>query len=73
MNRIILLVDDEDTLRQVVAHQREIMLLVQTADAQDALHRLLVADMAAERVAGVGRIGDHPSAPDDLHRLADKA
>jgi hypothetical protein len=29
--------------------------------------------MATERVAGVGRVGDHPTRPQELDRLPDQA
>src|SRR6185369_3907890 len=56
-------------LRQVAAHEREVMMLVGLADARDALHRLLVADVAAERVAGVRRVHDDAALTDQGHRL----
>src|SRR5688572_32023719 len=48
------------------------MALVHVPDAADALHRRLVADMAAERVARVRRIGDDAPVADDVHRRADE-
>ena len=45
-------------LGQVAAHQREVMMPVGCADAPDAVQRILVADVAAERVAGIRRIDD---------------
>ena len=59
-------------LAQVAAHQREVMMTVRLADAPHALERVLVADMAAERVAGVGRIGDDPAGAHDLGGAADQ-
>ncbi|MCY1466521.1 hypothetical protein D9M71_848510 [compost metagenome] len=49
------------------------MLLVQPAQAADALDRALVADQAAQRIGRIGRIDDHPAGPDDLHGLLDQA
>ncbi len=43
---------------KVAAHQCEMMMTVGVADAPHALERRLVADVAAERVARIGRIGD---------------
>ncbi len=60
-------------LGQVAAHQREVMVLVGVADAADALQRVLVADMAAQRVAGIGGIGDDAARADDFRGLPYKA
>ena len=49
------------------------MALVDAADPAQALHRVLVAEVAAERVAGVGRIGDHAARAHDLRRPRDQA
>ena len=38
-----------------------------------ALQSFLVADMAAKRVARIGRIGDHTAAVDDTHGLMDQS
>ena len=46
---------------------------VGVADAPDAIQRVLVADVAAERVAGIRRIHDHPAVPHDLRGAADQA
>ena len=45
---------------------------VQLADGQDALHRPLVAQMAAQRVTGIRRVGDDAALLDDFHRFADQ-
>ena len=45
-------------LREVAAHQGEVMPVVEAADPQDPVPTLAVADPAAERVPGVGRVGD---------------
>ena len=60
------------TSRQVAAHQREMMMTIGLADAPHPLQRILVADMAAERVTGIGRIGDEPAAAHDFRRAADQ-
>ena len=60
-------------LRQIAAHQREVMMLVGLADARDALHRLFVADVAAERIAGIRRIHDDAAGADQRDRLPDEA
>ena len=46
--------------------------LVDVADAPDPFHRRLVADVAAERVARVRRVGDHASVTDDFDRVPDE-
>jgi hypothetical protein len=60
-------------LGQIPAHQREVVALVDGADAAQAGHRALVAEVRAERVAGVGGIGDHPAVEDDRRRARDQA
>ena len=60
-------------LREVVAHEREVVLRIELADPRDPLDPLLVLQRAAERVARVGGIGDEPSGGDDLGDLADEA
>src|SRR5687768_8265624 len=60
-------------LREVAAHQREVVTLVDGADATQALEPPGVAAVAAKRVAGIGRIGDHPAAAHDVRRLANQA
>ena len=45
-------------LGEVLAHQREVVLVVEAADPQDPVAPVPVAEPAAERVAGVGRVGD---------------
>ena len=57
---------------QIPADQREVVVLVGVADAADALQRVLVAHVAAQRVARIRGIGDHPALPDDVHGLADQ-
>ncbi|MCY1368425.1 hypothetical protein D9M69_554040 [compost metagenome] len=45
------------------------MLVVQPTQAADALDGILLADAAADRVGGIGRINDDATAPDNLDRL----
>ena len=76
LERPVLLIADarvSGDLRQVAAHEREMMMLVGLADSGDALHRGLVADMAAERITGVGRIDDDAALTNDVHSLPDQA
>ena len=60
-------------LGQVAAHQREMMMPVGGADAADAIQRILVADVAAERVTGIRRIDDHPAVAHDLRGTANQS
>ena len=46
---------------------------VDLADAQDVLHRFFVAEMAAERVAGIGGVNDDAAFADDFDGLFDQA
>ncbi len=48
------------------------MVLVGAANPLDALHRGLVADVAAERVTRIGRVNDDAAAVDDRDRLLDQ-
>ncbi len=48
------------------------MAVRQLTDAADPLHRPLVFNFAAQRVAGVGRINDHPALTHNLHRLVNQ-
>src|SRR5690606_25462511 len=63
---------EEAQLRQVAAHQGEVVLVIETPQAADALQRALVAQLAAQRVGRVGRVGDHAAGAQDLHRLLDQ-
>ena len=49
------------------------MVPVGAANASQALERGRIPDVAAERVAGVGRIGDDPAIAYDLGRAADQS
>ena len=57
-------------LRQVAAHQRQVVTRIHVPHAAQALDRAGVPEMAAQRVAGVGRIGDQPAAAHDLSGAA---
>ncbi len=58
---------------KVAAHQREMMIAVGLANIPNAFERRLVADVAAQCVAGIRGIHDHGAAAQRLHRLADIA
>jgi len=49
------------------------MMPVGAANASQALERGRIADVAAERIARVGRIGDDPAAAHDLGRAANQS
>ena len=49
------------------------MVPVRLPDARDALHGGLVADLAAERVAGVGGIDDHAATAKDFNAALDQS
>jgi hypothetical protein len=46
--------------------------LVDAADAAQALGAFRIAAIAAERITGIGRIGDQPAAAHDLGRAVDE-
>src|SRR6267143_1706199 len=58
-------------LRKIRAHQSEVVMTIGLADAAHALERALVADVPAERVTGVRRIGNDASGAHHLRRAAD--
>ena len=60
-------------LGQVTTHQREMMVLVGIAQAPQALQRILVTNVAAQRIAAVGGIGDQATLAQDLRGLTDQA
>ena len=60
-------------LRQIAANQREMVVFVGGANTRNPLQRVLVADMAAQRVAGISGINDHPAVTDDPCRLLNQA
>ena len=49
------------------------MMPVGLADAAHPLQGVLVADVTAERVAGIGRIGDYAARAHDFGRAADES
>jgi hypothetical protein len=55
--------------RQIAADQRELVMAVEIADPAQAFGGLAIVEMTAERVAGVGRIGDHRTVADALGDL----
>ncbi len=59
-------------LRKIRAHQGEVVMTVGLADAAHALQRALVADVPAERVTGIGRIGNDASGAHQLRCAADE-
>lgn len=60
-------------LREVLAHQGEVVPVVQSADRTDPVESVPVAQLSPEGEAGVGRIGDEPAAADDVRHLAESA
>jgi len=58
---------------QIAANQGEMVMLVGAANALDALHRRLVADMATQRIARIRGINYQSAAVDDRHRLLNQA
>ena len=59
-------------LRERVAHQREVVPVVEVADAQDPVATVAVAEPAAQRVAGVGRVGDQRVVVEGVDDLLDQ-
>ncbi|EPN16627.1 hypothetical protein A259_13665 [Pseudomonas syringae pv. actinidiae ICMP 19070] len=60
-------------LRQVAAHQGEVVLVVQLAQAADTLDGALVADLATQRVGGICRVDHQPAGFYDFRGLFDQA
>ena len=60
-------------VRQIPAHEREMMVAIGLANGANALERGLVADVTAERIARIRRIDDHAAAAQTLDRLANEA
>ncbi len=60
-------------LGEVAADQGELVLGVELADLPDPFDALAVAELAAQREAGVGGVGDEPAGAQDLDHLADRA
>jgi intracellular septation protein len=57
-------------IREIPAHQREMMIPVRLTNVADAFERGLVADMTAERITGIGGVHDDPAAAQCFNRLA---
>ena len=57
-------------IREIAAHQREMMIFVRLTNVADAFERGLVADVTAQRIAGIRRVDDHGSAAQRLDCLA---
>lgn len=49
------------------------MVFIRLADSPNAVDRVLVADLTAERVARVCRVNNNASIPDDTHCLPNVA
>jgi hypothetical protein len=60
-------------LGKVLAHQREVVPVIEAADRPDPRDAVLVAELAPERVAGVRRVGDHSAVAHDVSHLGDRA
>ena len=60
-------------LGEVAADQRELVLGVELTDLPDPFDALPVAEVAAQREAGVRGIGDEAAGSQDLDHLADCA
>lgn len=60
---------EQPHLRQVAAQQREVVLLVQLAQAPNPLDGVFIANLAAQRVGRVGRVNHHATLADDLDGL----
>jgi hypothetical protein len=59
-------------LRQVAAHEGEVMACIEAPDTANTIQRRLVADLAAERVGRVRRIHDDAAGAHDIHGLANE-
>ena len=60
-------------LAQIATDEREMVVPVSLANASNPLQRVLVADVAAERVAGIRRIHDQAAGAQDLDGATDQA
>ena len=58
-------------LGEVAAHQREVVLVVEATQLLDPFEPVPVAQLDAERVAGVRGIGDESAVSQDVHHLRD--
>ena len=59
-------------LMQIAAYQCEVMIATRGANAPQSIERRRIADMAAECVARIRRIGDQAAAAHDLGRAANQ-
>lgn len=60
-------------IRQVAAHQREMMFVVYLANAANPLNRILVAKMATDGITGISGINHHAAITDDFDRLPNQS
>src|SRR5262245_24096311 len=58
-------------LRKIATHEREVMVLIETPNTTNPLHRPLVPDVATEHVARIGRIHHEPTAAENINRAFD--
>ena len=70
--RVVVHVDELPELREVLAHQREVVPVVQLADLQDPVASVAVAELGSQGIAGVGRVGDQLVVAERLDDLADQ-
>jgi hypothetical protein len=59
-------------LGEVLAHQREVVPVIEVPDRPDPGDAVFAAELAAERVARVRRVGDHAARPHDIGDLDDR-
>src|SRR5687767_12766752 len=59
-------------LGKLLAHQRKMVLVVELADISHPLDPVAVANLAAQRIAGISRVDDQPTTTHDIHDLADQ-
>jgi hypothetical protein len=64
--------DELAELREVPAHEREVVTVVEVADLPDPVQARLVAQLATEREARVRRVRDQPVVPQDPDHLGDR-
>jgi len=60
-------------LGKVLAHQREMVPVIEVADRPDPRDAVPIAELAAQRIAGVRRVGDHAACADDIGDLDNRA
>ena len=59
-------------LGEVLAHQREVVPVIEVPDRPDPRDAVFAAELAPERVAGVRRISDHAACTHDIGDLDDR-